>query len=144
MLETVPRSIARLLRQAAWAPIAVVVGHEVAARTFGHEPVVDPIMHFSGGMAAAYFVRRACAMCPRLLGVPTPLGADLLAFGIACAAALFWEFGEQLCDIYLGSHAHTSVTNTLRDLELGVAGAATLLLVRRFLTAGSGRPPQPA
>jgi hypothetical protein len=142
--ETVPRSIARLLRQAAWAPITVVVGHEVAARIFGHEPVVDPIMHFSGGMAAAYFVRRACAVCPRLVGAPTPFVVDLLAFGIACSAALFWEFGEQLSDICLGSHIQTSVTNTLRDLELGVAGAATLLVVRRLLTAGSSRRPRPA
>ena len=129
--ETVPRSIVRLLRQAAWAPIGVIGGHEVAARCFGHEPIVDPIMHFTGGVAVAYFVLRACTLCPRLVGAPSPLVVDLLSFGIACAAAVLWEFAEQLCDIYLGTHAHTSVTATLRDLELGVAGAALCVLIGR-------------
>jgi hypothetical protein len=125
--------LARLLRQAAWAPIGVVVAHEIVARIFGHEPVVDPIMHFSGGMAGAYFARRAVAVCPRLFGAPTPFAADLLAFGSTSAAALFWEFGEELSDIYLGTHGQTSVWNTLRDLELGVAGALTFLLLRRLI-----------
>jgi len=136
--ETLAGTTRRLLLQAGWAPLAVIVAHEVGARSFGHEPVVDPVMHFSGGAAAAFFVQRACAVGGRVFGSPSPLGADLLALGLACAAALFWEFGEQLCDIYLGTHAHTSVTGTLRDLELGVAGAALYLAIGRAAGARRG------
>jgi len=130
-------TVRRVLLPAGWAPLAVIVAHEVAARCFGHEPIVDPVMHFSGGVAAAFFFRRASAIGGRLFGSPSPLAADLLAFGLACAAALFWEFGEQLCDVYLGTHAHTSVTGTLRDLELGVAGAMFYLAIRRVVRLGA-------
>jgi hypothetical protein len=134
--ETAGRTVGRWLLQAGWAPIAVLVAHEVGARLFGHEPVVDPIMHFSGGAAVAYFVRRGCAVGRRFVGAPTPLAVDLLSFGLASVAALFWEFAERLSDVYLGTHAHTSVRGTLRDLELGVTGAVVYLLLARL----AGRP----
>jgi len=124
--------VKRLLLGAAWAPIGVLVAHSVGAHYFGHEPVVDPIMHFAGGAAAAFFVRRSCDLGRGWLGSPTPFAADLLSFGLACTIALFWEFGEQLSDLYLGTRAHTSVGGTLGDLRLGVLGAGLYLLLARL------------
>jgi hypothetical protein len=129
------RAVLTLLRETGWAPAAVIVGHEVGARIFGHEPIVDPVMHASGGIAIAFLVRRASTVCDSLVGAPSGLAADLLAFGLAAAAALFWEFGEQLSDVLRGTHIQTNVTTTLRDLELGVLGAAVYLLARRAIVA---------
>ena len=47
----------KISRGIAWAPISVLIGHSIFAKFFGHEPYVDPVMHFSGGVAAAYFFR---------------------------------------------------------------------------------------
>jgi hypothetical protein len=96
--------ILQICRGALWAPIIVLIAHGIAGKVFGHEPYVDPIMHFSGGLAIAFFCWRACLMSPELFGKPSRLGVDLLAFGLACAAALFWEFGEFIGDQVRGTN----------------------------------------
>ena len=96
--------IVRVARGAAWATLGVLVLHEVSARLLGHEPFVDPTMHFLGGMASAYFLRYACSLAHPWVGTPTETGLDLLAFGLTCAVALLWEFGEFAGDQYLGTH----------------------------------------
>jgi hypothetical protein len=131
--ETTGRSVRRWLAAAAWAPVAVLVAHEVGARWLGHEPVVDPVMHFSGGAAIAFFVHRGTVVARRLFGAQTALATDLLSFGLACTAALFWELAEQLSDVYLGTHAHVSVGATLRDLWLGAAGALVYVVSARVV-----------
>jgi len=70
--------IFQLCRQVLWAPMGVMIVHGVAGQMFGHEPYVDPIMHFSGGLAAAFFFSRACLIAPELFGKPSRLGIDLL------------------------------------------------------------------
>ena len=52
---TVGQVARRVGREALWAPIAVVVLHWAAGGLLGHEPYVDPVMHFLGGAAAAFF-----------------------------------------------------------------------------------------
>lgn len=126
-------------RKAAWAPAAVFIAHDLGARAFGHEPVVDPIMHFLGGSAIAYFVYRVCRIGGLYLGAPSRFVIDLLAFGLTCAVALMWEFGEFLSRRFFGSHAHTSVGNTLRDLFLGMVGALASIGAVRLFTAWRNR-----
>jgi hypothetical protein len=133
-----------ILRKAAWAPAAVLVAHELGARAFGHEPLVDPVMHFLGGSAIAYFVYRVCRIGGGYLGAPSRLVIDLLALGLACVVALMWEFGEFLSDRFLGSHAHTSVGNTLRDLFLGMVGALACIGIVRLFTPRGHNPGPPA
>jgi hypothetical protein len=124
----------RLAREAAWAPGAVLVLHLVAGALFGHEPVVDPVMHLLGGIAAAYFFRRAASVAGFLLGTPTRLGSDLLAFGLTNAAALFWEIGEFVLDHLARTNTQGDLENTMRDLMFGVTGAILYLAAARFLT----------
>jgi len=132
------RSIFRLLlKEVAWAPFAVIVGHWLFADIFGHEPYVDPIMHFLGGAAAAYFLRRLAELSPAMVGRPSKLGHDLLAFGLCCVAALIWEFGELASDIFLGTNIQRSAPNTLRDLALGASGGFAVLLLLRALRRSS-------
>jgi hypothetical protein len=124
----------RLAREAAWAPGAVLVLHLVAGALFGHEPLVDPVMHLLGGIAAAYFFRRAASVAGFLLGAPTRLGSDLLAFGLTNAAALFWEIGEFVLDHLARTTTQGDLENTMRDLMFGVTGAILYLAAARFLT----------
>ena len=129
-----PTILRRLAREAAWAPVLVLVLHLVAGALFGHEPVVDPLMHLSGGIAAAYFFRRGASIAGLAFGSPTRLGSDLLAFGLTIAAALFWEIGEYAADRLVGTVAQGGLDNTMRDLIFGVTGAVLYLAAARRLS----------
>jgi hypothetical protein len=115
--------IARIAKKALWAPMAVVIVHWLAGRSWGHEPYVDPVMHFVGGAAAAFFFWHAADCGRRYLGDLSLLGRALLAFGLATFAAVAWEFGEFLLDCYRWGSHQRGLTNTMRDLLLGVGGA---------------------
>ncbi len=124
--------IIQLLKRAAWAPLGVVILHAICGDIFGHEPYVDPIMHFLGGAAIAYFLRAAAELFSRLTGPLTDWGFDLMSFGLASVAAVVWEFGEWLSDVWLGTNIQHSGSAPLRDLALGLFGAAAYLLFRRL------------
>ncbi len=131
-MKSLGETLKRVAREAAWAPAAVLVLHAAGGHLFRHEPLVDPMAHLLGGAAVAFFVRRACSIARERLGALSPFSLDLLAFGLACAAALLWEFGELLSDIYLGTQAQASLAETLRDLVLGVVGAVAYLSLARM------------
>jgi hypothetical protein len=115
--------------KAAWAPPAVFFLHSLAAQQWGHEPYVDPIMHFSGGMAMAFFFWQSAKYCQRYLGNPSVMVLACIAFGMAAFTAIAWEimeYGLALQDnnpMWLGQN----LLNSLRDIALGMSGA--LLLV---------------
>jgi hypothetical protein len=115
--------LVRIAREALWAPVAVVVVHWVAGRQWGHEPYVDPVMHFMGGAAVAFFFLRAAECGRRYLGDLSLLARALLALGLSALAAVAWEFGEFLLDRYRWGPLQRGLTNTMRDLFLGVGGA---------------------
>ena len=78
--------------------------HAVVARTPYRKPL-DFWMHFSGGMAIAYFWFHALACFARWLGTPTPAGRYLFSFALACTVGLFWEFAELASDAFLATRA---------------------------------------
>jgi hypothetical protein len=131
----------RLAREAAWAPISVVILHAVAGAIFGHEPYVDTIMHFLGGVAMAYFIHRACELGPDVLGHVTLLGQTVLVFAVTCTAATFWEFGEFARDRLFDSNVQLSLANTMRDLLLGCLGALVFLAFRGSVRSSSRLAP---
>ena len=120
-------SIWRVIQQAAWPGVAVLIAHEVFARIFGHEPYVDPVMHVLGGAAAAFFFIRMPRLAPKLFGEPTRTTLYLLGFGLTSAVAVMWEFGEFLSDFYLGTRIQRSLGNTITDLSNAMAGAMILI-----------------
>jgi hypothetical protein len=125
--------IGRIVLGAGWAPVTVLVLHSVLGRSFGHEPFVDPIIHFSGGVAAAFFFRYASVVAGSLLGAPNDLAKDLMAFGLTVTVALLWETGEFASDVWLGTHIQHDVANTMRDLILGMGGGASYVLAARVV-----------
>lgn len=124
MSETRPTDLAtRIGREVLWAPVAVVVLHWLIGGWLGHEPVVDPIMHFSGGVAAAFFFWESSIRGRRYVGDLSPLALALLSFGMASALAVGWELCEFVVDEVRGTNIQRGVANTMRDLALGLAGA---------------------
>lgn len=131
--------VSTLVRKAAWAPLGVLVLHHLLAARYGHEPTVDPWMHFLGGAAIAYVAWVAVGLAEPLLGVPRPAGRALLALSLAANVALAWEMSEFAKRLLYGGELSTGLANTMRDLVCGIAGAA---LVLAWLRAGAltGRP----
>ena len=121
----------RILGRVGWAPLSVVLLHWIASKAFGHEPWVDPIIHFLGGVSVAYAVLRSVPLATNLLGELRPLGRDLLAFSTASTAAVLWEVGEFASDALLRTHVQLGRLNTMRDLILGVAGGLVVVAIAR-------------
>lgn len=116
------------VRRALWAPVAVVVLHSVLAKIFGHEPYVDPAIQLAGGVAIAYFLHQACVALPSVLGQPSTLGLNLMAFGLTAAVAILMEVFEFCMDNLVGTSFQGDVAETVRDLILGLLGAMVFLI----------------
>lgn len=116
------------VRRALWAPIAVVVLHALLAAIFGHEPYVDPAIQLCGGVAIAYLLHQTCAALPMVLGQPSTLGLNLMAFGLTAAVAILMEVVEFSMDTLLGTNFTGDVAETVRDLILGLLGAMVFLI----------------
>jgi hypothetical protein len=115
--------------KAAWAPPAVFFLHSLAAKQWGHEPYVDPVMHFSGGMAMAFFFWQSAECCQRYLGNLSVMALAFIVLGMTTFTAIAWEIMEYGIAIHNGETRwlNRNFLNSLRDLALGISGA--LLLV---------------
>ncbi len=116
----------QLLRAAAWAPILVLLAHQVSMRTPWRSDL-NWTIHFLGGAAAAYFLFHAARACARELGTLRPVTHHLLAFALAVVVALGWEFAEFTIDHLWRWRLQQSLTDTMGDLFFGTIGAATAL-----------------
>lgn len=126
--STLKDGVLLALKRAVWAPIAVVVMHTLLAQIFGHEPYVDPAIQLCGGVAVAYLLHEACVTLSGLLGQPSTLGRNLMAFGLTAAFAILWEAGEFVIDNLFGTDIQGDVPETMRDLILGLMGALMFLI----------------
>ncbi len=120
------------LIESGWAPISVIFLHVLMSRVFSVYaafPGIDMPMHFVGGIAIAFFFHRASINGSQLqlLGAFHPITHALLVFFATCAATVFWEFAEFINDRYFGGHAQAGLTDTMRDMLIGIAGGVVLL-----------------
>jgi hypothetical protein len=123
------RRLLAVVRDAAWPGLVVLVAHGALAKRFGHEPLVDPLMHLAGGAAAAFFFLRLRAHAPALFDHPRFPARALLAFTATTTVAVLWEIAELLSDRYLGTRTQAGLGTTLRDIVNGMAGAAACIAV---------------
>lgn len=108
-----------------WAPVLVVVAHALGSRFFGHRTSLDPAFHFLGGVAGAVAASKAYVLFPWIGGaMPPSIGQTAFAIAAVCAAALVWETGEFLSDVFFRTRVQMGRLNTLSDIALGVAGGA--------------------
>jgi hypothetical protein len=109
--------------KALWAPALVFILHYLVANKLGHEPYVDPVMHFCGGAAIAFFFWRAAECCQRSI-------SNRWVFGLTTLVAIAWEIMEYLLLIYRGWAIDWDPANSLRDLALGMCGAALIIFLK--------------
>ncbi len=119
----------------------VVVVHYFLGKRFGHEPFVDPIMHFVGGAAIAYFFRQACSAARDRLGQPNELALDLLAFGLGVTAAMLWELGEFSLVVAYDITVRHDLPDTMRDLVVGTFGAGCYVYISGLFRKQTTRLP---
>jgi hypothetical protein len=132
--ESIPKVLIQICKQALWAPITVFYLHKLAAQSFGHEPYVDPVVHFFGGIAIAFFFWKSANCFNHYLGHWTPRARAILVFSLATLAAVAWELMEMPQLRYPNNsliHRNTSTELWLatlsRDLFLGISGAVLFL-----------------
>lgn len=118
----------RLLLRAGWAPLAVLIFHQEIMRTPWRQKL-DFVMHYSGGVAIAFFLWHALDCFAHRFGRLTVFARYLFTFSLACTVGLFWEFAELVSDVFLGTHIQYSVRETMRDLIADATGATTTLVL---------------
>ena len=121
------------LRQAAWAPLGVLVFYLVARslQLFEIFPPLDIPTHFLGGVAITYFYRAAIRNVQRLVGeIPFPIQV-VLAFTSTGTTTIFWEFYEYIFDFLFDAHMVRGVTDTTVDFFVGLLGALVFSLLYR-------------
>lgn len=125
----------RLLIRAGWAPLLVLVFHQAIMRT-PYRQQLDFVMHYSGGVAIAYFFWHALDCFASWFGTLTVFARYLFTFALACTMGLFWEFAELYSDVVYHTRIQHSIRETMRDLIADATGALTTLtlvfLVRCF------------
>jgi hypothetical protein len=122
MINALPKLIVR----AAWAPIAVLVFHNLIARTPLRQPL-DFFMHFLGGASMAFFLLTMLELFPMVFGAVSAFGRYIFAYALACTVGVFWEFLEFFTDTYWHTHVQQSLHETMSDLVADAVGAAAAL-----------------
>ncbi len=117
--------IRRLLKEALWAPLAVLAAAILLTRRDARQ--LYWLLHVGGGAAVAFFFLRAIDVAAPLIGTLRPLARYVAAFLLASSAALAWEFGEFAFDQFLGTRLQEGLVDTMSDLAFGVCGAGLFL-----------------
>jgi hypothetical protein len=120
-------------REAAWAPLGVVVFYAVglALDLYDRFQPLDIPSHLLGGAAITYFYRSAIRHSQSIVGaIPLPIQI-LLAFTCTGTTIIFWEFFENALDYLLGTHMVRGLEDTLLDMFSGLMGALVFSLFYR-------------
>jgi hypothetical protein len=121
------------LRESAWAPLGVVAFYLIGLvfRLYLIFPPLDIPTHFLGGVAITYFYLSAIKNSQRFVGdIPFPIQV-LLAITCTGTTTVLWEFYENIADYFLGTHMVLGLTDTLKDMFLGLSGALVLSIFYR-------------
>lgn len=145
------KPLLRLLLRVGWAPLLVLALHQAVMRTPWRQ-ALDFVMHYSGGVAIAFFLWHALHYLAAWFGAVTRFGRYLFTFALACTVGLFWEFAELASDVFRHTHIQHSIRETMGDLIADATGALTTLTLvfiaglvrRRKEKAKSRNLPPPA
>lgn len=124
-----------LIAGGGWAPLTVFIIHVFLSRVlhlYDLWPRADIPMHFSGGMAIAFFTSRCFQLLPResIKRSRVALLELLLICSLTATVAVFWEFAEFTIDQLFGLNIQVSLANTMQDLAMGILGSISFILIR--------------
>ena len=121
------------LREAAWAPLSIIAFYAIglALHLYDLFPPLDLPSHLLGGVAITYFFRSAIKNSQRIVGdIPIPIQI-IFAFTCTGTTIIFWEFYENLLDLFFGTHMVRGLEDTIVDMFLGLLGALVFTLLYR-------------
>lgn len=118
-----------------WLPLLVFTIHVFLSQVlhlYDLWPPTDIPMHFSGGVAIAFFISRCFQLLPRAAVKRSRVVLlELLLIGsVTATAAVFWEFAEFSIDQLFGMNVQRGLANTMRDMAMGILGSIFLILIR--------------
>ena len=119
------------LREAAWAPLSIIAFYVIGLVLHLYDlfPPLDLPSHLLGGVAITYFFRSAIKNSQSLVGeIPIPI-QFIFAFTCTGTTIIFWEFYENLLDLFLGTHMVRGLEDTIMDMFLGLLGALVFTLL---------------
>ena len=121
------------VRESAWAPLSVV-GFYLVGLLFGwfdSYPPLDIPTHFFGGVAITYFYRSIIRNSQAIFGeIPFPIQV-IFAFTCTGTTIIFWEFYEVTLDFLFQAHNVLGLTDTIKDMFVGLMGALTVTIFYR-------------
>jgi hypothetical protein len=127
----------KILKIGGWVPLFVFTMHLFLSRVvhaYDIWPTTDIPMHFSGGMAIAFFISRCFQLLPREVATikrsRIVLLEILLMISLTATAAVFWEYAEFTIDQVFGTNIQISLANTMQDLAMGISGAFVFSFIR--------------
>lgn len=129
------KTVWKILMVGGWAPLLVFAVHAFSSRVLNaYEiwPRFDILMHFSGGVAIAFFISRCFQQLPRgTVQRSRSVVLELLLVGsLTASAAVFWEFAEFTSDQLFGSKVQVGLANTMKDMAVGISGAMAFIVIR--------------
>jgi hypothetical protein len=134
-MKQIVKTFWKLLTVGGWAPLLVFATHVFIDRVlnaYDWWPSIDIPMHFSGGLAIAFFISRCFQTLPRQ-DVPKSrlvILELLLAGSLTATAAVFWEFAEFTLDQLAGTNVQVNLANTMKDMAMGIMGAIVYISIR--------------
>ena len=92
---------------------------------------LDSAMHLAGGIALGMFVFGilACAVSRGWCPDPGQHLALVLVVSLVTTGAVCWEFYEWVSDRFFATHLQLTVTDTVKDLLLGLLGGVLYAVV---------------
>jgi hypothetical protein len=121
------------LRESAWAPLSVFGFYlfGLALDLFDLYPFLDIPTHFLGGAAITYLYRTAIHNSQKIfVEIPSPVEA-IFAFTGTGTTIILWEFYENIMDYFLHTHMVLGLSDTLKDMFIGLLGALVFTLLYR-------------
>lgn len=128
------------LREAAWAPLAVVGFYAIglALDWYDQFPPLDIPTHFLGGAAITYFYKSVIKNSQDIVGNIPALIQHLFAFTCTGTTIIGWEFYENAADYFLGTQMVRGLEDTIVDMFVGLMGALVISLFVKRGGAPSG------
>jgi hypothetical protein len=118
-----------------WVPMTVFIIHAFLSQVIHLYDLWSPAdipMHFTGGVAIAFFISRCFQLLPRESIKRSRIALlELLLIGsLTATAAVFWEFAEFSIDQLFGTNVQVSLANTMQDMAMGILGSIFLIAIR--------------
>lgn len=136
--ERIKELILCIFNKGTWFPITIFVLYLIlifGINIYSIFPNFDIIMHFTGGIAIAYFFIYLVKylMDHGFLGKPSFFNIVLLIFLLTCSATVFWEFSEWIIDTILNIKTQVDASDTILDMFLGILGGSliTIIMVKK-------------